>query len=363
MAFISFYPDRMGSRIRKGAKSRKAIKSRHNKVKKTRGGAVRGHGRFGCVVQPTAVCDPPIDLPPGDWVGKLVPISTRQTPSPNRAMRNAYPILGHPEFQRFQDTFATEYQKAEEIRRRVPHASDLFLLPEYECTVPTHEECDAIEPPFVQYFLRAAEGDLEQLFKSAVAPAAPTTQDIFTGLVGVAKSLQILHEHKIVHRDVKPTNVMWGMEEGRFWCKLADFGVAVFFPLVLGPALAQPPVLAQPLARSVSNSYSNVLTELPQQPLLRSAFAPTKTIPKLSLFGLRKNDPLVSERPPLPMSPRDFTTLEQLDWAGMLEILQYFFTYVGILDRPDILILLQKYENGVDAHSFLEDLETLGQSF
>ena len=360
----------MGSRIRKGAKNRKsqkATKRRTNKVKKTRGGAVKGQGRFGCVVQPTAVCEPPIDLPPGDWVGKLIPMSTRQTPSPNRAMRNTYPILGHPEFQRYQDKFASEYQKAEEIRRRVPHASDLFLLPECECTVPTHEECDALEPPFIQYFIRAAKGDLEQLFKSVATPVAPAAQDIFAGLVGVAKSLQILHEHKIVHRDVKPANVMWGMEEGRFWCKLADFGVAVFFPLV---ALAPQPIAAlplPPLVRSVSNSYANgsasgSTSSTVAPPIMRSISA-SAAIPKLSLFGLRKNDPLVSERPPLPMSPRDFTTLEQLDWAGMLEILNFFFAYVGILERPDILIFLQKYEKGVDAHSFLEDLETIGGSF
>jgi serine/threonine protein kinase len=336
----------MGFRTRKTRSKRKA--------RKTRGGAVRGRGKFGCVVQPTAACEPPIDLPPGEWVGKLVPISTRQTPSPNRMMRNAYPILGNPEFQKYQDQFETEFQKAEEIRRRVPQASELFLLPEYQCTVHTHEECSDLEAPFIQYFLRPAEGDLIQLFQSPVV----TPTELFAGLLHVAKSLHALHAQKIVHRDVKAANVLWGMENGRFWCKLADFGVAVFFPLL--PQPQQLPYLQsqpqpQPFGRSVSNSAASISKPVP---LLRSISA-TVAIPKLSLVGLRKNDPLVSERPPLPMTARDFAELEQLDWAGMLEILQYFFSYVGILERPDITDFLQRCGKGIASDTFLEDLESI----
>jgi serine/threonine protein kinase len=338
----------MGFRTRKDRSKRKA--------RKARGGTVRGRGKFGCVVQPIAACDPPIDLPPGEWVGKLVPISTRQTPSPNRMMRNAYPILGNPEFQKYQDQFETEFQKAEEIRRRVPQASELFLLPEYQCTVPIHEECNDLEAPFTQYFLRPAEGDLIQLFQH---PPVQSTE-LFAGLIGVAKSIKTLHAQKIVHRDVKPANVLWGMERGRFWCKLADFGVAVFFPLLPQPqqlpqAQGLPYPQSQPFGRSVSNSSASISKPVP---LMRStsAFA---AIPKLSLAGLRKNDPLVSERPPLPMTARDFAELEQLDWAGMLETLQYFFSYVGILERPDITDFLQRYRKVVSADAFLEDLGSI----
>ncbi len=51
----------------------------------------------------------------------------------------------------------------------------------------------------------------------------PTPEELCVGLAGVANALQALHDAGIIHRDVKPSNIMIA-EDGRYM--LADFGLA-----------------------------------------------------------------------------------------------------------------------------------------
>jgi eukaryotic-like serine/threonine-protein kinase len=43
------------------------------------------------------------------------------------------------------------------------------------------------------------------------------------------QALAYIHKHGIVHRDVKPSNILVGMEDGRRRTRLADFGLAKSF--------------------------------------------------------------------------------------------------------------------------------------
>ncbi len=52
----------------------------------------------------------------------------------------------------------------------------------------------------------------------------PEPREVCEGLAGVANALHALHEAGMVHRDVKPSNIMIDMNTGRYM--LADFGLA-----------------------------------------------------------------------------------------------------------------------------------------
>ena len=46
-------------------------------------------------------------------------------------------------------------------------------------------------------------------------------------MIGAANGLKYLHEHKLIHRDVKPHNLL---VNGDMECKIADFGISTVMP-------------------------------------------------------------------------------------------------------------------------------------
>jgi hypothetical protein len=64
----------------------------------------------------------------------------------DKNFRTLYPLLENTEFEAYQREFPTEWEKAEEIRKRIPEADELFVLPTESCPIPNkssenYQEC------------------------------------------------------------------------------------------------------------------------------------------------------------------------------------------------------------------------------
>ena len=68
-------------------------------------------------------------------------------------------------------------------------------------------------------------GDLSAMIKKREANNMEyfSEEDVFNILCQICLALKVCHEHKILHRDLKPHNILL-MKNGRV--KLADFGIA-----------------------------------------------------------------------------------------------------------------------------------------
>lgn len=65
-----------------------------------------------------------------------------------------------------------------------------------------------------------------ETFEAALAKGAWAREDLLEALAQVAEALAFAHEHGVVHRDVKPSNILVQRRGRRIQAKLMDFGVA-----------------------------------------------------------------------------------------------------------------------------------------
>ena len=76
-------------------------------------------------------------------------------------------------------------------------------------------------------------GDLEDLIKTQIpgGPQIATEINIIIMISNIASALEYIHQKGIIHRDIKPKNILCGVKNMGFEIKLADFGLAKLMEL------------------------------------------------------------------------------------------------------------------------------------
>ncbi len=283
-----------------------------------------GYGRFGCVISPPLNCSGKRST----GVGKLFS-STNTQRTWGKEFRELYPLLENPEFEEYQRKFPTEWEKAEEIRRRIPSADDLFVLPTESCGIsdPMSENVVACLTKVsanlnTQLILSQAEGNLREL----IASGKEMKKHMLEALETLKQSIHILHTHRIIHNDISMENILWGYSgSGELWCKLGDFGISMMFP-TLDDKDSTARIEESARSSSSSNSFGSI-SPVPRAPtpsmppLIKPLALTTKKglVPSLALGSL--------VRSPRPESSRitvenEFARMKEMDLAALDGVLR-----------------------------------------
>ena len=114
---------------------------------------------------------------------------------------------------------APEFAQDPVFRQRFERESELAASIEHPNVIPVYEVNEVDELLFIA--MRFVEGkDLHRLIGEGVEPAVAVEI-----VEQVAGALDAAHEHGLVHRDVKPANVLVGNASGRPHAYLTDFGL------------------------------------------------------------------------------------------------------------------------------------------
>jgi YVTN family beta-propeller protein len=116
---------------------------------------------------------------------------------------------------------ARELAEDDRFRKRFLRESKLAASIDHSSIVPVYEAGEAEGVLYIA--MRRVEGtDMRELLRRE-GPLEPQRALVLLGQVGDA--LDAAHERGLVHRDVKPSNVLVARETGREHCYLSDFGL------------------------------------------------------------------------------------------------------------------------------------------
>jgi serine/threonine protein kinase len=113
-------------------------------------------------------------------------------------------------------------------------AHDYFVLPIANCDLTDSQKklsivsaCQKVLESKKQLtnFLQIpeAEGDLEHFLKDQ---QIIDSHEVVSALRNLIVGIKLLHEHRIVHDDIKPDNILYGHNQsGKLWFKFTDFGL------------------------------------------------------------------------------------------------------------------------------------------
>jgi serine/threonine protein kinase len=109
----------------------------------------------------------------------------------------------------------------DEAQERFEREARLAAAVAHRGILPVYETGRHDGRPFVA--MKLEQGDLARLLREEGRLSAGRAVAVVTQ---IASALDAAHAHGLVHRDVKPSNVLLGEEEGEERAYLADFGVA-----------------------------------------------------------------------------------------------------------------------------------------
>ena len=122
----------------------------------------------------------------------------------------------------YRGDFGDKYSVLAEIKRSMSfnHPNLIRYYDAIQIQAPTgYDASNMLQVGIMEY---ANSGDLNDFMKTF-----PSMENIKRVVGGILKGLAYLHEHGVVHRDIKPQNLLVNKEEDGTWVsKIADFGLA-----------------------------------------------------------------------------------------------------------------------------------------
>jgi len=122
----------------------------------------------------------------------------------------------------YRGDFGHKYSVLAEIKRAMSlnHPNLIRYYDAVQIQVPTgYDASNILQVGIMEY---ANSGDLNDFMRTF-----PSMEDIQKTIGGILKGLAYLHKHGMVHRDIKPQNLLINKEPDGTWVsKIADFGLA-----------------------------------------------------------------------------------------------------------------------------------------
>ncbi len=157
---------------------------------------------------------------------KMGNTSTKYSPDPCTILGNGLTAIVYPGWHfGINKPAAVKFIKKQYLRVENDQVNELKIWSEIDQDMNIVRLYDSYRDPRNGLFLAMEKA--ERTFRKQIKKCNPSRDDVITWLHQVSKAVEYLHGKGVIHRDIKPDNILMFEQDGnKIVAKLADFGVS-----------------------------------------------------------------------------------------------------------------------------------------